>query len=115
MIADVIRNTNTEHEIYFLLTSYVEAVRFCDKLHCMSDHITRLPLTGMADVSTRFEKLMIELDAASKRLDDNSCVVIREAVHIFSSALNRLQMLDEQRYRPLPGSDESLGVTARAA
>lgn len=115
MIADVIRNSSIEHEIYFLLTSYIEAVRFCDKLHCVSEHITRLPLNGVADVSTRFESLMIELDAASKSLDDKSCVVIREAVHIFSTALNRLQMLDQQRYCPLPGSGASLGVTARAA
>ena len=100
MFADIIRNANTEHEIYFLLTSYIEAVRFCDKLHCMSEDITRLPLSGIADVRERFEQLMIELDAASKRLDDNSCTAIREAVHILGAALNRFSLLDEQHCRP---------------
>jgi hypothetical protein len=100
MFADIIRTANTEHEIYFLLTSYIEAVRFSDKLHCgIPEHATRLPLNGMADVRERFEQLMIELDTASKRLDDNSCTIIREGVHILGSALNRLSALDEQRCR----------------
>jgi hypothetical protein len=115
MIADVIRNASTEHEIYFLLTAYVEAARFCDKLHCLSEHITRLPLNGVTDISNRFEKLMIELDVASKRLDDNACVVIREAVHIFSSALNRLQLIDEQRFQPMSIVHSPPGAEARAA
>ena len=101
MFADVIRNSKTEHEIYFLLTSYIEAVRFCDKLHCcIPEHITRLPLRGIVEVRERFEHLMLELDRASKRLDDNSCMVIREGVHIFGAALNRLSVLDEQHYVP---------------
>ena len=113
MFADIIRNANTEHEIYFLLTSYVEAVRFCDKPHCVSEHIIRLPLNGAADVGERFRQLMIELDAASKRLDDDSCTVIREAVHILGSALNRLSVLDEQHSRPQ--SIAVAGLDAQAA
>jgi hypothetical protein len=113
MFADIIRSANTEHEIYFLLTSYIESVRCCDKPHCLTEHIVRLPLNGMADVRGRFEQLMIELDAASKRLDDDSCTVIREAVHILGSALNRLSVLDEQRF-----SEQSMalaGLDAQAA
>ena len=109
MIADVIREAKTKHEIYFLLTAYVEAVRFCDKLNCTSEHITRLPINGVADVRARFEKLMIELDAASKRLDDKSCEVIHEAVHVFGAVLNRLQLLDEEHYQ------SSAGMAAQAA
>ncbi len=98
MFADTIRNSNTEHEIYFLLTSYLEAVRFCDKLNCcFPERITHLPLNDIADVRERFRYLMIELDAASKRLDDSSCTVLREGVHILGAGLNRLRMLDEQR------------------
>lgn len=113
MVADIIRNANTEHEIYFLLASYIEAVRFCDKLHCMSERITRLPLNGVADVRERFEQLIIELDAASRRLDDKSCTVIREGMHILGSALNRLGVLDEQHYRPQ--SIAVAGLDAQAA
>lgn len=100
MFADTIRSANTEHEIYFLLTSYIEAVQSCEKPCRVSDHLTRLPLNGTADVRERFDHLMIELDAASKRLDDNACGVISEAVHILGCALNRLSVLDEQQCRP---------------
>jgi hypothetical protein len=116
MFADVIRNSKTEHEIYFLLTSYIEAVRFCDKLHCsIPEHITRLPLRGIADVRERFEHLMLELDTASKRLDDNSCMVIREGVHIFGAALNRLGALGEQHYRPPEMPVAAVGFNTQAA
>jgi hypothetical protein len=105
MIADVIRKAETEHEIFFLLTAYSEAVRFCDKLNCLPDDITRLPLGGAADVKTRFEQLILELDSASRRLDDRSCLVIREAVHILGTALSRVELLDAPRYQPLTGMD----------
>lgn len=110
MIADVIRKAETEHEVFVLLTAYIEAVRFCDKLHYLPDDITRLPLDGAMDVRTRFEQLILELDAASRRLDDRSCLVIREAVHIFGTALSRFELLDAPRYRP-----PVTGVDARAA
>ena len=32
MITDVIREAKSEHEIYFLLTAYLEAIHFSDKL-----------------------------------------------------------------------------------
>ncbi len=105
MIADVIRKAETEHEIFLLLNAYIEAARFCDKLHCLPDDITRLPLDGAADVRMRFEQLIPELDAASKRLDDRSCLVIREAVHVFGTALSRFEVLDAPRYRPLTDVD----------
>ena len=101
MIADVIRNASTEHEIYFLLTTYVEAVRSCDQVHGMPEHITRLPLAGIDDVRSRFRKLVSELDTASKRLDHKACETIRDALHVFAAALHRLSSLNAERYRPL--------------
>jgi hypothetical protein len=116
MFADVIRNSNTEHEIYFLLTSYIEAVRFSDKLHCaIPEHITRLPLNGIVDMRERFELLMLELDRASKRLDHNSCMVIRESVHIFGAALNRLSGLDERHRQPSDMAVAAAGYNPPAA
>jgi hypothetical protein len=108
MFADIIRNASTEHEVYFLLTSYIESVRSGDKLNCgVSERITGLPLNGSADVKERFKLLLLELDAASKRLDDNACEVIREGMHILSSALIRLNAFDEKSVRlqgvPVPG------------
>ena len=98
IIIDIIREAETEHDVYFLLTAYVEAVRFGDKLNCLSEPMTRLPFTGMDDVSGRFEKLVAELDVASRRLDDNTCEVIKEALHVFGTALNRLRSLAGERH-----------------
>lgn len=108
MIADVIRNAATEHEIYFLLTAYVEAVRFCDTLNGLPERMTSLPLAGIDDVRSRFNKLVAELDAASKRLDHKACETIREALHIFGAALHRLGSLNAERRRPL----ENVGAQA---
>lgn len=59
--------------------------------------VVALPLTGTHDLQARFERSIVELDRASKRLDDKACVVIKEALNIFSAALNRLWLLDSQR------------------
>jgi hypothetical protein len=40
---------------------------------------------------------MLELDAASKRLDDKKCVDIKEALSVFGTALHRLQSIDSKR------------------
>jgi len=99
-ISHIIREANSEHEIYFLLTAYIDAVQFADKLNCLSEHLTRLPLTGLEDVRGRSAKLVGELDAASKRLDDKVCTVIKEALEIFGAALTRLELFE--RLSPSP-------------
>lgn len=96
MMTEAILNADTEHEVYFLLSAYVEAVRYGDKLHCMPECIRRLPLNGIADVRARFEKLVAELDVASDRLDDKVSVVLREALHVFGTACSRLTSLDTE-------------------
>ncbi len=95
MIADAIRSANTKHEIYFLLTAYIRTMPFSDQLSRMPEPITRLPLNGIPDVRSRFGKLMVELDTASKRLDDPTCSSIKGAMHVFGTSLNRLVVLDD--------------------
>lgn len=102
MITDVMREAESEHEIYFLLTAYLEALRFSDKLNLLPAPLERLPITGMADVGKRFEQLFIELDSASKGLNNNACIVIKEALHIFSTAFNRLASLPGRNSPSLP-------------
>lgn len=94
MIADDIRKADTEAMIYFLLTAYIDSARSSGKLASVPDHITRLPVRGVADVRTRFESLLVELDVASKQLNDQACVGIREALHIFGAALNGIRLLE---------------------
>jgi len=98
MFADIIRNANSEKEIYRLLTSYIETVRHSQKSQGrIPEPLTRLPLNGITDVKTRFTQLMVELDKASKSLDDHSCATIKESMHALGVALNRLNILNEQQ------------------
>lgn len=46
MLVDVIHQADTEHEINFLLTAYVESLRWGDQISLLSERITTLPLGG---------------------------------------------------------------------
>lgn len=120
MFADVIREAGNEHEIYFLLTSYVEAVRFGDQLNLVPEPVKRLPLEGNNRVREQYQELVAALDKATQNRNENACVVIREALPIFSAALDRLESMthgdsarrkrepreyaSEARNRPQPGA-----------
>jgi hypothetical protein len=111
MITNYIRKANTEYEIYFLLTAYIQTVRFCDKLEHMPKHMAALPLTGRDNLQARFDRLIVELDIASKRSDDKACVIIKEALAVLSTALNCLWSLDNKRRCPQAGVDRQAAIT----
>ena len=111
MIADYIRQAKTEYEIYFLLTAYIQTVRFCDKMESMPEQMAALPLSGKADLQARFNGLIVDLDVASKRLDDNACVVIKEALVVLSTALNRLWTIDNKRRWPHSALDKKAALS----
>jgi hypothetical protein len=90
VIADAIRNTDTQQNIYVLLTGYLEVMQGYERRKILPEYVTRLPISGRADVMARFKKLVAGLDLASKRLDDEACVVIKDALVVFSTAFDRL-------------------------
>ncbi len=92
-MTDLILKSANDHEIRFLLTSYLDAVRHGDGQNGLAESITTLPLTGEADVNRRVAALLTELDAASKRLDDRGCDRIKEALRIFATASDRLHCI----------------------
>lgn len=96
-IHDVIREASNEQEVYFLLTSYVETVRYCDKLACLPPPVRELPLHGVDDVRSRIGGLKAEL--RSPAVDENARGVVQEAAEIFDEALNRLQWLEWEKRR----------------
>ena len=104
MIDDFIRRAHNEHEIYFLLTAYLEAVQFGDKKNFVSEATIALPLTTLADLDERFTQLFIDLDNASKALDDRACLSIKEALHVFGSAVHRLHYLAVPRRPRIHGT-----------
>ena len=98
MIVDVLRQTDDENEIYCLLTAYIDATRFYGKCRFISERTLRLPVEGVADIESRFAAVVADLDRASKALDDAACLALREALHVFGTALHRLQSM-VGRYR----------------
>ena len=101
-ITDRIRSSATDHEIHLLLSSYLDAMRRSGERNPLSQTITGVPLTDIADVNRRVGELLLELDAASKRLDHPTCMRIKEALHIFAAASDRLQMLAAEHQRTAP-------------
>ena len=93
VFTDILRTAESDHEIYFLLTSYIEAVRFSNGSNAVPAELQRLPLRDIEDVKQRFDKLIVALDAASRELDESRCVLIREALHILGTAVKRLRSL----------------------
>ena len=125
MFTDIIRTADNAHEIYFLLTSYIDALRSSPRVDNAPESLTQLPLDGRDDVKNRFDKLMVELDTASKGLDERGRVVTKEALHILGTALNRLASIEDEEKRraalpldapapePAATADDSMAQGAR--
>jgi hypothetical protein len=92
-LGNVILDADSEHKIYFLLTSYVEAVRYCGQLDCLPDGVARLPFAGLDDVRERFSQLAVALADTSLPLDRRTRVSLTEAACVFGAALHRLSAL----------------------
>jgi len=100
-LTDAIRAASTRHEIYFLLTSYVEAVRYCDKLCYLPAPMRDLPIMGMDDLKARVEELKLKFGEPSTMPDSKDLMIIRETLGIFGAALGRLYSLDGGVPQPL--------------
>jgi len=95
LIVDVIREADSDHEIYFLVTSYVEAVRYCDPLRLLPMVVRELPLNDVEDVTIRVEMLRAILESPDA-LSDEIRLVLAEALDIFGMARHRLDALREE-------------------
>ena len=97
ILADLIRDAESESDVYRLLTTFVEALRYADRLGMLPKFLTTLPLRGMVDLESRFARLVSELGTGAA---DGSGVALveKEAREIFGTALHRLRAL-------LPGGE----------
>lgn len=98
-VADVIRNSATDHVIYFLLNSYIGVARDCGRLKNLPEQVGDLSLSSKDELKLRVGMLMCELDVASKRLDDDKCIRIKEALVVFGTALYRLQSINGRQFQ----------------
>ena len=94
MLNDAIKLAETEHVVYFLLTSYVDTLDFYDPIPARAK---RLPMAGKADVLERL-RILRNLREAHTQSGSIAHAVIEEAVDVFSAALQRLAALNFQSY-----------------
>ena len=92
-IIDAIKDLNTEHEIFFLLTAYIEALGFCDKLSLLPWQMRALPLAGFNDVEARIDGLRLQLRDMASDADLRARFIIEETIDVFNTALRRLVFL----------------------
>jgi len=116
MIDDVIRNAESEYVIYFLLAAYIEAALFAAKL---PEYVMNLPISGLNDVETRFQRLMMEFNKPAEPLPDKPYAVLQEALHVFDAALSRLKFLERGKESlwafNLPGGDATKSNIGKGA
>ncbi|HYL17328.1 MAG TPA: hypothetical protein VEV20_01500 [Burkholderiales bacterium] len=95
IILHAIREADSEHEVYELLSAYSEAVDVDGAGRESSSRTSNARITDAAAVARRIEALVAALQEASKRLDDRARLLIKEALHVFCAALDRLELLGE--------------------
>ncbi len=93
---DVMRRVNSEHEVRFLLSAYIETLQFYDTARSLPQGVTALPLAGVDDVRERFEALLdIDLSGSAVQGGERVHAIVREAAELFGAALARLQILQK--------------------
>lgn len=94
LMIDVMRRLNTEHEIRFLLTAYIETLQFYESAKRLPPGVAALPLKGVDDIEARFSELLgAELSGLARSHCDTQGAIAREATEIFGAAFTRLQVL----------------------
>jgi hypothetical protein len=104
-ILHAIREADSKHEVYELLSAYSQAVGVDATGHDLSSRARTSPIADVAAVARHIEALVAALQEASKRLDDRARLLIKEVLHVFCAALDKLDLLGEvprtrRRVRP---------------
>ncbi len=94
LLIDVMRRLNSEHEIRFLLTAYIETLQFYDATMRLPPGVAALPLKDEEDIEARFYELMgAGLCGLARSQCDTQGAIAREATEIFGAACMRLHAL----------------------
>lgn len=90
-LLEAMRRSNSEHEVQFLLSAYVETLPFYGLAHILPTGLTALPVRGTDDVRDRFEALIeADLSEGAGVSSASTHAVVREATEVFGMALSRL-------------------------
>lgn len=93
MLLDVIKDAATEHEVYFLLQAYIEAIRHDDEGEVLPHPLRRVPLHRLCDLEERVAELTQKLAGAGPCDDPVNHALMQEAHGILTAALTRLKCL----------------------
>jgi len=86
---DAILHCNSDVELYELLNVYVDTAHLAEH----TDGAAPYPLENVLEVMHAMRALFIALGLVSRRLNDDSRTVIKEALCVFHVALDRLRSL----------------------
>jgi hypothetical protein len=89
IITDALMYAETKYVVYFLLTSYMEALDHLDRPRSsLPSEVTRLPVTGKGDLNERVATLSMTIDA----IPPGSPIVAmaHEVLDVFRAAEQRL-------------------------
>jgi hypothetical protein len=89
IIVDAIHHSHSDVEVYELLNFYIDAVPLTQN----ADGATLRPIENRVCAMKQMQALFVALGLASRRLDDPSRVVIKQALYVFHAALDRLHSL----------------------
>jgi predicted Zn-dependent protease with MMP-like domain len=98
MITNAIHNANDSHEVLLLLTTYIEGARATGRVRFLAEGIAPASLNHVSAVREHLENLLLELDAASRNLDDHTRDVLHEAVHVFGIGLDKIVKLERHQH-----------------
>ena len=95
MLHDLILDATSKYEIYFLVTAYLESVRYGDKHGMLPNKLTCLPCSGMDDIWERLEALGAELDNSPQvESQQTRRAILQEAAAVLGASVRRLRELD---------------------
>lgn len=95
-ITAAIREAHTQHEVFFLLTAYIEAIDYGDGAKQLPWQVRELPLAGVDDVKGRIYSLHLRARLAGPDSDDKATAyVVDEVLEVYTTALRQLAALEQ--------------------
>lgn len=96
-LINVMCHLNTEYEIGFLLTAYLENLQSRHLENQLPLGVSALPLRDAPDIEARFAELLGEaLCGLARGQCDTQPAIAKEATEIFGAAVTRLRMLRQR-------------------
>jgi hypothetical protein len=112
LLSDAINAARTEHEIFFLLTSYIDALGHSVSPGSVPDAVLALPLAGRSDLERRAAELGCQLDDDLSPRRRERRPAIAEGFSILITAVLALDRVGTEQRRRADESD--LAVTTPA-